>query len=379
MLVDDEKKYLMNTYSRYPITITTGLGCHVYDSNGKWYLDMLGGIACCPLGHQHPAVKNAIIAQANKLTNISNLFYTEEQVHLAKKLVSISGLKKCFFSNSGTEANEAAIKLAIANTKKHEFIVCENAFHGRTFGSLSATYGKKYTQKFSPLLSKFDFVPYGDVSAITKAITEKTAAVMFEPIQGEAGVIVPPADYLKEVSEICQSKGVLLILDEVQTGNGRTGTYFEFISHNIKPDIVTTAKGLANGLPIGVTISNGLDFEPGDHASTFGGNSFVSAVALSVTETITKNGMMENTKTQGHYIMGKISELGKSEVKEVRGKGLMIGIELNQPAKETVTKLMEHGILANVAHENTIRLLPPLILTTKQADQFITAFNEVVL
>lgn len=378
MIVEDEKKYLMNTYSRYPLTITTGLGCHVYASNGKWYLDMLGGIACCPLGHQHPAVKSAILAQANKLTNISNLFYTEEQVHLAKRLLEVSGLKKCFLSNSGTEANEAAIKLAIANTKKHGFVVCENAFHGRTFGSLSATYGKKYTQKFSPLLSKFDFVPYGDVSAIAKAITEKTAAVMLEPIQGEAGVIVPPVDYLKELHEICQSKGVLLIIDEVQTGNGRTGTYFEYLSHNIKPDIVTTAKGLANGLPIGATISNGLDFELGDHASTFGGNSFVSAVALAVTETITKNGMMENAKTQGQYIIGKISELGKSGVKEVRGKGLMIGVELNKPAKETVTELMERGIIASVAHENTIRLLPPLILTTKQSDFFVKVFNEVV-
>ncbi|MFH1521014.1 MAG: aspartate aminotransferase family protein [Candidatus Micrarchaeota archaeon] len=379
MLIDDEKKYLMNTYSRYPLAIITGLGCHIYDSNGKWYLDMLGGIACCPLGHQHPAVKNAIITQANKLTNISNLFYTEEQINLAKKLVDISGLKKCFFSNSGTEANEAAIKLAMANTKKHEFIVCENAFHGRTLGSLSATHGKKYTQKFSPLLSKFDFVPYGDISAITKAITEKTAAVMLEPIQEEAGVIVPPIDYLKELNEICQSKGVLLILDEVQTGNGRTGTYFEYISHNIKPDIVTTAKGLANGLPIGATISNGLDFEPGDHASTFGGNSFVSAVALSVTDTITKNGMMENAKTQGSYIMNKISELGKSQVKEIRGKGLMVGIELSKPTKDIVAKFIGNGIIVNVAHDNTIRLLPPLILTTKQSDQFITAFNEVVL
>lgn len=377
MLIDDEK-YLMNTYSRYPLTITTGLGCHVYDSNGKWYLDMLGGIACCPLGHQHPAVKNAIITQANKLTNISNLFHTEEQIHLAKKLASISGLKKCFFSNSGTEANEAAIKLAIANTKKHEFVVCKNAFHGRTFGSLSATYGKKYTEKFQPLLSKFNFVPYGDVSAIANAITEKTAAVMLEPIQGEAGVLVPPDDYLKELYEICQSKGVLLVLDEVQTGNGRTGTYFEYLSHGIKPDIVTTAKGLANGLPIGATISNGLDFEPGDHASTFGGNSFVSAVALSVTETITKNGLMGNAKTQGQYIMDKISKLGKNDVKVVRGKGLMIGIELKKPAKQTVIKLMEKSIIASVAHDTTIRLLPPLILTTKQADFFVNAFNEVV-
>ncbi|MFH1785623.1 MAG: acetylornithine/succinylornithine family transaminase [Candidatus Micrarchaeota archaeon] len=378
MLIQEEKKYIMSAYTRYPLTIITGVGCHAYASDGNWYLDMVGGIACCPLGHQHPAVKDAILSQVNKLTNVSNLFYTEEQIELAKKLVSLSGLKKCFFSNSGTEANEAAIKLAIASTKKHEFVVCQNSFHGRTFGSLSATYGKNYTQKFSPLLSKFDFVPYGDLSAISNAINEKTAAILLEPIQGEAGIILPHHDYLKELSELCESKGVLFMLDEVQTGNGRTGTYFEYLSHGIKPDIVTTAKGLANGLPIGVTLSNGVDFEPGDHASTFGGNSFVCAVASSVVSTISKNGMMENAAVQGDYIKNQILKFDKKEVKEVRGKGLMIGIELDKPAKEKISKFMKHGVLVNVVNENTIRLLPPLILVQKQADQFLSAFNEVV-
>lgn len=378
-IIDDEKKYLMGTYNRYPLALKSGNGCKVYDFEGKEYMDFLGGIACVPLGHNHPAVKEAVAkALSDGLTNVSNLFYTENQVKLAKSLVEISGLEKCFFSNSGAEANEAALKLAIANTKKHEFIACKNGFHGRTFGSLSATHEKKYRAPFKPLVSKFKFVKYGSAEAVKSSISEKTAAVILEPIQGEAGVIVPPEEYLKEVLEICKSKGVLLIVDEVQSGNGRTGTYFEYLSHGIKPDLVTTAKGLANGLPIGATIAQGLDFQPKEHGSTFGGNSFCTGVALATFETITKTGLMDNAVKEGSRIKEEIAKLNKKEVKEIRGKGLMIGIELKKSAKEKVGAFMQKGVVMNVAHEKTIRLLPPLIIGESEVQKFVEVFNEVV-
>ncbi len=377
-LYKEEQKYILHTYNRYPLAIKKGEGCRLYDFDGKEYLDMLSGIACCPLGHNHPAIKNAILKQADRLTNISNLFYTEEQIGLAKELIAISGMQKCFFSNSGTEANEAALKLAIAETKKHEFVACKNAFHGRTFGSLSATYEKKYRAKFKPLVSKFKFVTYGNADAIKKSITAKTAAVIIEPIQGEAGIIIPPNDYLKEALEICEKYGVLLILDEVQCGNGRTGTYFEYISHKIKPHIVTTAKGLANGLPIGVTLARGLEFEPGDHASTFGGNSFVSAIAKTVVQTIVKNKLMANAVKQGDYIKKMIIQMGKKEIKHIRGKGLMVGIELKKNAKDKTNLFAKKGIIVNVAHDKVIRLLPPLIIKKQEVEEFIDIFNEVI-
>lgn len=377
-LYKEEQKYILHTYNRYPIAIKKGEGCRLYDFDGKEYLDMLSGIACCPLGHNHPAIKNAILKQADRLTNISNLFYTEEQIGLAKELIAIAGMQKCFFSNSGTEANEAALKLAIAETKKHEFVACKNAFHGRTFGSLSATYEKKYRAKFKPLVSKFKFVTYGNADAIKKSITAKTAAVIIEPIQGEAGIIIPPNDYLKEALEICEKYGVLLILDEVQCGNGRTGTYFEYISHKIKPHIVTTAKGLANGLPIGVTLARGLEFEPGDHASTFGGNSFVSAIAKTVVQTIVKNKLMANALKQGDYIKKMIIQMGKKEIKHIRGKGLMVGIELKKNAKDKTNLFAKKGIIVNVAHDKVIRLLPPLIIKKQEVEEFIDIFNEVI-
>ena len=378
MITKDGQNYIMNTYKRYPITLKNGKGCNVYDHEGNEYLDMISGIACCPLGHSNEAIKKAIMESADGFTNVSNLFYTEQQVKLAKKLVEVSGMEKCFFGNSGTEANEAALKLAIANTKKHEFIACKNAFHGRTFGSLSATWEKKYRTKFKPLVSKFKFVEYGNTNAIENTISDKTAAVIIEPIQGEAGIIVPPEDYLKEVQEICDKKGVLLIIDEVQTGNGRTGTYFEYLSHSIKPDIVTTAKGLANGLPMGVAIAKGIDFEPGDHASTFGGNSFVSSVALTTIETIFKENLMENAKNIGEYIKNEIQMLNKKSIKDIRGKGLMIGIELRKNAKEKVAEFISKKILISVVHEKTIRLLPPLIINKGEVENFISSFNEVV-
>ncbi len=369
---------LMDTYKRYPLALRSGNGCDVTDADGKAYLDLIGGIACCPLGHAHPAFVESVRKHAAGLTNVSNLFQAENAERLAKTLCGVSGMRKAFFSNSGTEANEAALKLTMAATGKRQFIACRNAFHGRTLGSLSATFEPHYRQNFQPLALEVDFVPFGDADALEKAITPKTAAFIVEPIQGEAGVIVPPREYLKTVREICDQKGILMIVDEVQTGNGRTGTYFEYTHHGILPDIVTTAKGLANGLPIGATLSRDLDFKPGQHASTFGGNAFVTAVANDVVTTIQKEGLMKNAEKQGAAIIDGIRALEKSGVKEVRGMGLMIGIELQQEAEAVRRQLQQSGVLASVAHKKTLRLLPPLILEKTQAERFIQVFDLVV-
>lgn len=410
----NEKEFIMNTYGRFNLVIDNGKGIYVYDKDGKEYLDFIGGIACVSVGHGNKKVCKAIAEQAKRLIHVSNLYYTEPQVVLAEKLVKLSGLKKCFFCNSGAEANEAAIKLAKKITKKTHFIVCEHAFHGRTHGSLAATWKQKYKEPFMPLVDGFKFVEYNNVKAIEDAITDKTAAVMLEPIQGEAGVIVPNNNYLKNVLEICRKKGVLLILDEVQSGNGKTGKFFAYqhslnnnlkeqsnttevidkhIAHNgteITPDIVTLAKGLANGVPIGVCISN-YEFEKGDHASTFGGNNLACAAANATIDYILENKLMENAVKTGRYMMKELKKL--PHIKEVRGKGLMIGAEIEEiydknennneksekiDAKKICEKCMENGLLINNATENTLRFLPPLITKKKHVDAAIKILNEVM-
>ncbi len=374
----DTRSFIMDTYARYPVHLASGIGCRLTDTAGKTYLDMLSGIASCPLGHAHPNFVESVRRHAQGLSNASNLYYTENQARLASELCRNSSMEKCFFSNSGSESNEAALKLAMAATGKKRFVACQGAFHGRTLGSLSATYDAKYRAAFEPLMPAVDFVPYGSADAVRKAITLQTAAVIVEPIQGESGVIVPPQTYLAELLELCESNDVLLIVDEVQTGNGRTGTYFEWQSLGIKPHITTTAKGLANGLPMGVTLARGLDFKPGQHGTTFGGNSFVAGVAYDVVRTIHDENLMPNAARQGSYIMEGVREMGKKTVSFVRGKGLMIGIQLDSHAKATLEGLRNAGVLSNVAHDNTLRLLPPLILQKSDADEFLHAFNEVV-
>ncbi|MBI5226699.1 acetylornithine/succinylornithine family transaminase [Candidatus Micrarchaeota archaeon] len=379
-----DSRFLMNTYARYPVSLVSGNGCRVCDKTGKTFLDMIGGIACVPLGHAHPRFVESVQRHALGLTNASNLFHTENAARLAGKLCAISGMDRAFFSNSGTEANEAALKLAMAATGKKRFIACTDAFHGRSLGSLSATFEPKYRKPFEPLSPPVDFVPYGDVAAIKAALTPRTAAVIVEPIQGESGVIVPPENYLLELLELCESKDVLLIADEVQSGNGRTGTYFEYLSHGggrFKPHIVTTAKGLANGLPIGATLARGidLDFKPGQHGSTFGGNSFVTGVASDVLDLLQKEKLMENAVLQGNRIQAAISQMNKKSVSAVRGKGLMIGIQMDGAAKPAMEALRPKGVLVNVAHDCAIRLLPPLVLSNNDVNEFVGAFNEVVV
>ena len=286
-----ESEHIMQTYTRFNLVVDHGKGCYIYDKDGKGYLDFLGGIATCSVGHGNKEVAKAISEQAKKLINITNLYYTELQVVLAEKLSKLSSLKKCFFCNSGTEANEAAIKLAKKITGKKQFIAFEHSFHGRTAASLAATWKEKYKKPFEPLGLDVKFVKYNNIEDLEKVISKDIAAIIIEPIQGEAGVIVPEKGYLKKVKEICEKNNILMIADEVQSGTGKTGKFFAYQHENIIPDIVTLAKGLANGVPIGVCISN-LDFDKGDHASTFGGNNISCAAANATIDYIQKNNIL---------------------------------------------------------------------------------------
>ncbi len=375
-----EKKYIMQTYTRFNLVVDHGKGCYIYDKNGKEYLDFLGGIATCSVGHGNKQVVKAISEQAKKLINITNLYYTEPQVELAKNLAKLSALGKCFFCTSGTEANEAAIKLAKKITGKKKFIAFEHSFHGRTTASLALTWKEKYKKPFEPLMPDAVFVKYDDINALEKAISPDIAAVVIEPIQGEAGIIVPSSGYLKKVSEICREHGILLIVDEVQSGTGKTGKFFAYQHEGIKPDIVTIAKGLANGVPIGVCISD-YDFDKGEHASTFGGNSLSCAAALATISYIEENGLMQNAAKVGDYFIKKLNQLKNKYkiIKKVKGKGLMIGVELNEnKAKETVEKCLEQGLIINNVTDNTLRFLPPLIIGKKDVDKAIKILEEVL-
>jgi acetylornithine/N-succinyldiaminopimelate aminotransferase len=373
-----EKEHVMQSYGRFEVVIDKGKGCAVFDKEGKKYLDFIGGLATCSVGHGNKEVAKAVYEQAKKLVGVSNLYYMEPQVVLAKKLSELSGFKKCFFCNSGAEANEAAIKLAKKFTGKKEFIAFKNSFHGRTTGSLAATWKVKYREAFTPLAPDVHFVAYNDIEALKEMIDEKTAGVIIEPIQGEAGIIVPSFGFLKKVKEVCEEKKVLMIVDEVQTGCARTGKFFAYQSEDMMPDIVTTAKGLANGIPIGVCLSN-LEFDKGDHGSTFGGNNISSIAALATIEFIEKNNLAKNAEDVGNYFMQRLKDLSKKKkiIKEVRGKGLIVGVELNEDrAKEIVNKSLENGLLCNAAAENVLRFLPPLIITKKDVDKCIRILNK---
>jgi predicted acetylornithine/succinylornithine family transaminase len=350
----------MNIYGAQ-ISIDKGKGIHVWDSNGNKYLDFVCGLGSCIVGHANEQVSKAILAQSKKIVNPSNYYNSEAKQNLCDKLEKITGLPNIFLSNSGTEANEAAIKLAKAVSGKKNFISTINAFHGRTLGSLSATWKENYKKDYLPLVEGFDFVEFGNANAIKEKITEETAAVILEPIQGEAGIILPKEDYLKEVKEICESNNVLLLLDEVQTGCGRTGKFFCYEHSKIIPDIVTTSKGLANGLPIGVTIaSEGLAFKKGQHGTTFGGNSVSCAAAIKTIELIEKEIPFVEEKAQ--FLLKKILSTGK--VENVWGRGLMIGIK--PEIKDFGKKCFEKALIVNQINDEVTRLLPPITATKKQ-------------
>ena len=364
-----------------------GKGCWLSDYDGRRYLDMVSGIAVCSLGHAHPAVGEAIREQTNHLLHTSNLYRIDLQEKLASKLISLSGLDSVFFCNSGSEANEAAIKLVRLYAREHHrenpiIAVMEKAFHGRTIAAWSAT--QPDDTHYAPLLSGFAQIPYADIDSLKKLIeTEpELCAVMLEPIQGEGGIRVAPGDYLKSVRELCDKHNLLLILDEVQSGVGRTGRWYCYQHNAIKPDILTTAKALGNGVPIGACLAKkevARLFKPGLHGSTFGGNPLACRAALAVLDTIEKNNLCAKAAKMGAYLLDALkSKLLSDKIYEIRGMGLMIGIELTQPCPNIVRTALAHGLLINLTAENVIRLLPPLILTTAEADEAIERLSLTI-
>lgn len=377
---EKEKRYMMPVYKRPRIVIESGKGAKVTDFTGKAYIDCVAGIAVNAVGYGHPVVLKALKEQADKLMHISNLYYTEPQVRLAEKLSAITGMAKIFFCNSGAESVEAALKLAIKTTGKRKFIAAEGSFHGRTIGSLSATFGTRLRAVFEPLLLRdVKFAPYNDAAAIGAVIDKDTAAVILEPIQGESGVIVPSNGYLKAVRDICDDKGVLLVLDEIQTGFGRTGKWFCKDHEGVEPDIMTLAKAMGAGFPIGAMLAKeGIEFEVGEHGSTFGGNPLACATALAAIKVIEAEKLVARSKELGEYFRDEVGIESYPIVKELRGKGLMIAIELTKPCADIVADALECGILINCTSNNVIRLVPPLVISKAELDEVISVLRELI-
>jgi len=380
-----DNQYVMHTYGRLPVTFVRGEGCLVWDAEGKEYLDLVAGIAVNGLGHCHPKVVEAICKQAGTLIHTSNLYYTVLQPQLAKMLVEISGMDKAFFCNSGAEANEAAMKLARKAAKvnhspdKIEIITAEQSFHGRTMGAITATGQAKYQKNFTPLVPGFKYIPYNDIAELRATVSGRTCAVMLEPVQGESGVHAASHDFLKAARDLCSKYGAALIFDEVQTGLGRTGKMFGYEHFDVVPDIMTLAKTLGGGFPIGACLAKGTfadTFEPGDHASTFGGNPLACAAAIATVNEIKDGGWVENAQEVGAYFKEQLKTL--PGVKEVRGLGLMIAAELCEPkAKDMAAKAMENGLIVNPIGENILRFVPPLIITKELVDRAMQTLREL--
>jgi len=382
-------KYMFKTYVRFPLTLVRGDGCRVWDEDGKEYLDFVGGIAVCALGHSSPIVSKALEHQSKELVHVSNLYYTRPQTELARLLVENSFADRVFFCNSGAEANEAAIKLArrYANEKfgpqRHLIISMEDSFHGRTMATLSATGQEKVKTGYNPLLEGFTFVPFNDLKSLDQALDESVCAVMLEPIQGEGGVVLPDADYLKGVKALCQDREALLIFDEVQVGMGRTSKLFAHEHYGITPDIMTLAKALGNGLPIGAMLaieelSNA--FGAGSHATTFGGTPLVTAVSKAVVTSLLEDGWIDHCRVVGDYFKERLEEFAKKYdfIKEVRGQGLILGVEMMRPGAEVVKAMMEKGFLINCAQEKVLRFIPPLIVGKEEIELLIQNLENVL-
>ncbi|MBL3527954.1 MAG: aspartate aminotransferase family protein [gamma proteobacterium endosymbiont of Lamellibrachia anaximandri] len=381
---------LMATYRRLPVTFERGEGAWLWDTAGKRYLDAIAGIAVCGLGHAHPAVKAAICEQAGTLIHTSNLYGIQQQQILGDNLTRLSGLDRVFFANSGAEANEAAIKIArLYGHRKGidnpAILVMENSFHGRTLATLSATGNRKVQAGFEPLVQGFVRVPFGDFDAI-KEVTQSGAsvvAVLVEPVQGEGGVNIPPADYLNNIRTLCDEQGWLMMLDEIQTGMGRTGRMFAHQHNGIQPDVMTLAKGLGNGVPIGACLARGMAAEvlgPGSHGSTFGGNPLACRVGNSVIETLESDNLVARAATLSERFLAGFEAVFQPNkgVTDIRASGLLIGIELDRPCTELVSQALNEGLLINVTADKIIRLLPPLILTDQEADQIIETVSTLV-
>lgn len=390
-LIEDSERYLMNTYGRQPIVLIKGRGMKVWGADNKEYLDFVGGIAVNVLGHCHPKVVVALQKQAQRLLHVSNLYHIEPQIKLAKLLCTNSFAAKVFFCNSGAEANEAAIKLARKYSKEHygqdrfEIITAIGSFHGRTLATVTATGQEKFQKGFEPLVPGFKYVPFNDISALESAIDSRTCAIMLEPIQGEGGVKIPADDYFKNVRQLCDRHGLLLILDEVQTGMGRTGRLFAYENYGIFPDIMTIAKGLGGGAPIGAMLSSAKvasAFQPGTHASTFGGNPLVCAAAIATLETIVEDGIvLEHCSRMGLYFLKRLNELKglyPDRIIDLRGKGLIVAMELTGDCMSVVKACLQRGVLINCTAGNVIRFTPPLIVEQKDIDHLIEVLEEVL-
>jgi predicted acetylornithine/succinylornithine family transaminase len=376
--IDLYNKYVIANYNRLPRVIVKGEGCYLYDADGNKILDMFPGWAVSGLGHCHPAVVEALRTQAGELLHIDNTFYSEPQGKLARLLSERAFGGKCFFCNSGAEANEAALKLARLHTasEKYKFITAEGSFHGRTFATVTATAQPKYHEGFLPLLPGFVYVPFNDIAALEAAFSDEVAAVMVEPIQGEGGINVADAEYLQAIRRLCDEKGAVMILDEVQTGIGRTGKWFAYQHFDVEPDIITMAKALGGGVAIGAMMAKpeiAATLVPGKHASTFGGNCLACAAGVAVIEAIEEDNLLEHAAKLGRYAKDKLEQLKQkhSIIEGIRGIGLMIGVQLAGPGKQIVDRCLEDGLRINCTHETVLRFMPPMIATTDQIDQAI--------
>lgn len=387
----DEKNYLP-VFKRYKIVLERGEGTYLYDINGKKYIDFLAGIAVNVLGHNYPPLVKAIAEQASKVIHVSNLYYTQAQVDAAAKLVKLSGLDRAFFGNSGAEANEGAIKIARKFAKnisadKTQIITAWDSFHGRTLATLTATGQPHYHEGFEPLPAGFDYVHFNDIDELAEKISDKTCAVMLETIQGEGGVYPPKNDYLKKVRALCDKHGALLIFDEIQSGIGRSGKFFAYEKYGVKPDIVTLAKGLAGGVPIGAFICTenvAQAFKPGDHGTTFGGNPLACAAANVILDTVPDEKFLAHVEEVGKYFKDKLIGLQKkypAQIREIRGEGLILGAQLDKPKKsgvEIVNECMKRGAIINCTVGTVLRFIPPLIITKKQVDEVINILDAVL-
>lgn len=382
-------RVMAKTYKRSPVVFSRGSGCTLWDTEGRTYLDFVAGIAVCNLGHAHPAISNALLKQAETLVHVSNLYYTIPQTELASWLVDHSFADRVFFCNSGAEANEAAIKLARKYFKdksepdRYRIISMNQSFHGRTLGTLSATGQDKIKEGFAPVLEGFDFVNFNDIGALKQKLSPSTCAILMEPVQGEGGIRCADPQYLREVRDICNETGTLLIFDEIQTGIGRTGKLFAYQHFDIQPDIMTLAKALGNGLPIGAMLaveSVASAFGPGSHASTFGGTPLVTAASLSVLKTVVDENILDHCAETGRYFKTRLMELKSRHpvIRDVRGMGLMIGMEVGIDGLTLVQACLEKGFVVNCVQGNTLRFVPPLIVRKEEIDKLILCLNEIL-
>ena len=387
--MEHSDQIMATTYKRFPVLLTRGRGCTLWDNKGKSYTDFVAGIAVCNLGHVHPELTKALCLQANTLWHVSNLFYTEPQVRLADWLVQNSFADRVFFGNSGAEANEAAIKLARkffklqSQPERYRIISMEKSFHGRTMATLSATGQAKVREGYDPVLEGFDFVPFNDIEALKEKIGPQTCAVISEPIQGEGGIRTPKEGYLESVRHICDKNGILLIFDEIQTGMGRTGKLFAYQHFGIEPDIMTLAKALGNGLPIGAMLARekiARAFQPGSHASTFGGTPLVTAAALEVVQTLSREHIIDHCLEIGNYFKSRLLWLKDrhDSVEDVRGMGLLLGMKINGEGASIVNACMEKGFLINCVQENILRFIPPLIIKKEDIDALVDCLDEIL-